>query len=81
MAASCFFARFFIQFIVSPSIVSANFVGCIENPVVNISGSTMTSEGKEISFILFVKILLFSDGFSQTKSVCMNVILISEVIG
>jgi hypothetical protein len=58
---------------VGPSIVSANKAGCILNPVVNISGSTIISVGSAIAIIFLAKASRLAPLSSQKRAVCMIV--------
>jgi hypothetical protein len=53
--------------------VSANKAGCILNPVVNISGSTIISVGSAIAMIFFAKASRFAPLSSQKRAVCIIV--------
>jgi hypothetical protein len=53
--------------------VSANKAGCMLNPVVNISGSTIISVGSSIAIIFLAKASRFASLSSQKRAVCMIV--------
>jgi len=53
--------------------VSANKAGCILNPVVNISGSTIISVGSEIAIIFLDRASRLAPLSSQERAVCMIV--------